>query len=179
MRMIKALAWAGAVMAAPAHSAVTSSGEKGFVVENSVEIAAAPGAVYEMLGRPALWWSGEHSYGGSAAKLTLDPVAGGCFCESLPAGGGVEHGRVLYAAPGKKLRISGALGPLQSEAVTGILTFDIEPTANGARVALSYVVGGYMRMDAAKLAPGVDKVLAEQLQGLRRAAEDGGNRRKR
>lgn len=173
-----ALIGAGVAMAAPAPSAVTSSSDIGFAVENRAEIAADAGTVYRLLGQPDHWWSSEHSYSGHAANLSLKPVAGGCFCETIPDGmapaGSVEHGRVIYAAPGKQLRISGALGPLQGEAVMGTLTFTIEPAGKGVRVVMTYVVGGYMRMGGTGMAPLVDKVLAEQLQGLKRAAEAAG-----
>jgi len=175
MRWYRAAIWAGVAIAAPAHSAVTGSSDLGFAVENSVDVSADAATVYRLLGQPARWWNGEHSYSGDAANLSLDPVAGGCFCEKVPGKdgkvGSVEHGRVIHAAPDKQLRLSGALGPLQAEAVTGTLTFDIAPMQKGVRVGMSYVVGGYMRIGAAKIAPLVDKVLAEQLRGLKRAAE--------
>ena len=175
MRKIMVLGWAGAAMVAPAHCAVTASSEIGFAVENSVDVAADAPTVYRLLSEPGRWWSGEHTYGGDAANLTLRPVAGACFCETLPSRSGqagtIEHARVIYASPDRQLRLSGALGPLQAEAVTGTLTFDIAPAAKGARIVMSYVVGGYIRMGGAKIAPVVDKVLAEQLAGLKRAAE--------
>lgn len=178
MRIAKAFLWAGAAMTVPAHSAVTSSSQSGFAVENGVEVAADAASVYRMLGEPRRWWSSAHTYSGNAANLSLQPVAGGCFCEILPErgeqAGSVEHGRVIHALPARRLRISGALGPLQAEAVTGTLTFDIAPSAGGTRVTMTYVVSGYMRMGAAALAPAVDKVLAEQLEGLKRAAEGKG-----
>lgn len=177
MRKIIALGWAGVAMATPAHSVVTGSSENGFAVENSVDVGADSATVYRLLSQPARWWHGEHSYSGNAANLTLEARAGGCFCETLPGRGGeagsVEHGRIVYAAPGQRLRISGALGPLQAEAVTGTLTFDIAPAARGVRVTMSYVAGGYVRMGAGRMAPLVDRVLAEQLAGLKRAAESG------
>src|SRR3546814_3340582 len=86
--------------------------------------------------------------------------------------GSVEHARVIHAAPDRQLRLSGALGPLQAEAVTGTQTFDIAPSGKGVRVVMRYVFGGYIRMGAARIAPVVDKVLAEQLSGLQRAAEE-------
>lgn len=175
MRIAKAFLWAGAAMAAPAHSAVTASSDIGFAVENSVEVAADAAAVYRLLGQPGRWWSGEHTYSGHASNLSLKPVAGGCFCETVPNGAGqagsIEHARVIYAAPGRQLRLSGALGPLQAEAVTGTLNFDIIAAGKGVRIVMSYVVGGYIRMGGAKIAPVVDKVLAEQLAGLKRVAE--------
>ncbi|PNQ00773.1 SRPBCC family protein [Sphingobium sp. SA916] len=170
--------WAGVTMAAPVHSAVTGSSDHGFAVENSVHISADAATVYRLLGQPGRWWNGQHTYSGDAANLSLDPVAGGCFCEKVPGKdgrpGSVEHGRVIQAQPDRQLRLSGALGPLQAEAVTGTLTFDIAPDGEGARVGMSYVVGGYLRTGAAGIAPIVDRVLAEQLQGLKRAAEAGG-----
>ena len=48
-----------------------------------------------------------------AKNLSIDARPGGCFCEKLPNGGGVEHARVVYVAPREVLRLSGALGPLQ------------------------------------------------------------------
>ncbi|MDI1297047.1 MAG: ATPase, partial [bacterium] len=82
-----------------------------------------------------------------------------------------EHGRVIYAAPGQQLRLSGALGPLQSEAVTGTLSFVIAPSAYGARITMSYAVGGYLRGGAAPMATTVDQMLGEQLDGFKRVAD--------
>ncbi|WP_150291175.1 SRPBCC family protein [Sphingobium estronivorans] len=173
MRHAKLLLWAGAAMAVPAHSSVTASSDVGFAVENSVEIAADAPTAYRLLAQPARWWSSDHTYSGHAANLSLKPVAGGCFCEALPNGGSVEHGQVIYAVPDKQLRLTGALGPLQAEAVTGTLDFTIEPVGKGVRVVMRYAAGGYLRMGGAKIASVVDKVLAEQLAGLARAAEAG------
>ena len=175
MRMIGLLAWAGAAMAAPAHSAVTATSEIGFATQSSVEIAAEAGEVYALLAAPGRWWNDSHTYSGDSANMTLDPRAGGCFCETMPdpsgKSGSVEHGRVIYAVPGKQLRLSAALGPLQSEGVVGTLDFTIESKGKGVQVIMTYIVGGYLRSGPAAMAPIVDQVLNEQLQGLKRAAE--------
>ena len=67
------------------------------------------------------------------ANMRIEPKPGGCFCEAVPAGrrsgGEIEHMRVIYVAPGSTLRMSGGLGPLQSEAVTGVLTMTLGPKA--------------------------------------------------
>ena len=73
---------------------------------------------------------------------------------------------VIYAAPSRVLRMTGGLGPLQSEAVSGTLTITLKPVDGGTRVLWEYVVGGYMRQKIPELAPLVDKVLAEQLTRL-------------
>ena len=74
--------------------------------------------------------------------------------------------RVIYADPGKALRMEGSLGPLQSEALTGTLTVTLNRGGAGTRIVMEYVVGGYMRYKTDEIAPAVDKVLAEQIAGL-------------
>jgi hypothetical protein len=102
--------------------------------------------------------------------------AGGCFCERVPGKDGapdgqIEHMRVIYVAPGSTLRMSGGLGPLQSEPVTGVLTMSLTPEGEMTKISWDYVVGGYMRMSMTELAPLVDQVVGEQL--LRLAARLG------
>ena len=160
-----------------AQAEVKSANDIGFAVVNSVEVAQQARTVYLLIATPARWWSSEHSYSGDAANFTLDARAGGCFCERLPGSemmaGSVEHARIIFAKPYKHLRLSGALGPLQVEAVTGTLDITLTPVKNGVKVAMSYVAAGYMRMGPAQIAPIVDQVLAEQLVRLKRAAEQG------
>jgi hypothetical protein len=64
-----------------------------------------------------------HTFSGNAHNLSIEEKAMGCFCEKLPDGGGVSHMEVVYFAPGKTLRLSGALGPLNTWAapVDGVL----------------------------------------------------------
>jgi uncharacterized protein YndB with AHSA1/START domain len=151
---------------APAAAAVKSSGPDGFVVEMTATAKAPPGEVYAMLGRPAEWWNPAHSYSGKAANLSLDLRAGGCFCERLTEGGGVEHMRVVLAWPGQMLRLQGGLGPLQGEAVAGSLTWALKAVPGGTEIVQTYRVAGQVEDGADKLAPIVDKVLAEQLNRL-------------
>ena len=67
----------------------------------------------------------------SAANLTLDAKAGGCWCETLPDGGSVEHLVVVFADPGKTLVMRGALGPLQGLGVEGALSIVLKPAGDG------------------------------------------------
>jgi hypothetical protein len=155
-----------AMFAAPAGAEVKSATAFGFEVETRVVVSTGPAEAYAALTRPASWWNGAHSYSDDAANLTLDARAGGCFCEALPGGGGVEHMRVVYAEPGATLRLQGGLGPLQAEGAAGALTWALKKVDGGTQITQTYVVGGYMRMGAEKLAPLVDKVLVEQLARL-------------
>lgn len=161
----------GAVLAlasAPAAAEVSASSEAGFVLHNEATVAAAPDTAFAALTRPGDWWSSEHSYSGDAANMTIEPTAGGCFCEKIPEGGGsVEHMRVVYFDPrARTLRLRGSLGPLQGEALTGTLTMTVEPAGAGSKISWDYVVGGHARFSLAEFAPAVDGVVAEQLNRL-------------
>jgi hypothetical protein len=63
-----------------------------------------------------------------ARNLSLDRKPGGCFCERLPDGGGVQHMRVVYTSPDKLLRLSGAIGPLQEAALVGSMSWKLQQT---------------------------------------------------
>jgi hypothetical protein len=82
--------------------------------------------------------------------------------------------RVVQARPGKLLRLQGGLGPLQGEAVIGTLTFSLKAVPGGTEITQNYIVGGFIRHGADKLAGPVDQVLAEQLSGLARLLGDKG-----
>jgi hypothetical protein len=160
--------------AAPAAAEVKSATEAGFAVESTAIVAATPAQAYAMLGRPGEWWTSAHTYSGDARNLSLALRAGGCFCERVPRDGGtIEHARVVYARPGETLRLHGALGPLQQEAAVGTLTIALKAVPGGTQITQTYVVGGYVRGGADKLAAAVDGVMAEQLTGLQRRLAKG------
>jgi uncharacterized protein YndB with AHSA1/START domain len=164
---------AATILAAPAGSEGTGRNDSGFAAAGTVAFSAAPGRVWAALVKPAGWWNPEHSWSGNAGNLTLEPRAGGCFCEALAHGGSVEHMRVIYADPGHRLRMAGALGPLQSEGLAATLTVTLEPAANGTRLAWSYKVGGYIDLPLAQIAAAVDGVLTEQFARLRGRVDRG------
>ncbi|USA40953.1 SRPBCC family protein [Pelagerythrobacter marinus] len=169
------LAAAALAQAGPAAAEVVEAGEGAFVTRHVRVVEASPREAWMALISPARWWSDGHTWSGDAANLTLTPQAGGCFCERIPEvdtaetvglAGSVRHMEVIYAAPDSALRMRGALGPLQSEAVTGVLTIAFDAQEDGTAVTFEYVVGGYMRYETAKIAAAVDAVIAQQLDGL-------------
>lgn len=175
MRHVLPALAAALILAAPARADVVQKSEGGFVSRNTVEVAASPEAVWSALVQPKEWWNKAHTYSGDAANLTIDTVAGGCFCEAIPVvkgapvwqrPGAVEHMRVINVMPGEVLRMTGALGPLQSEAVHGVLTITLKKTEKGTRVLFEYVVGGYMRYPVDQISVAVDKVMLEQIGRL-------------
>lgn len=158
--------------AAPAAAEVTASAPGSFVIEQTLTIDAPIASAWETLRAPQKWWDPEHTYSGDSANLYMDAQATGCFCERLSDKGSIEHAHLVYVAPGRMIRMAGALGPLQAEAVAATLTFKLDGEgSNATKVTLTYVVGGYMRQGGETLAPLVDKVLGNQLTRLKAAAE--------
>ena len=151
-----------------ARAEVTAVASNGFEVHEIVHVAASSDKAYAALLLPARWWSSDHTFSASAANLSLDARAGGCWCETLPDGGSAEHLRVVYVAPGKVLRLRGALGPFQALAVEGSMTWSVKSNANGTEISMSYVVGGYNKDGFEALSKAVDHVLGEQIERLRK-----------
>lgn len=162
------------LLPAPALAEVKETSSSGFVIQLGVDVPASQQATWDALVAPRKWWSAEHSYSGDAANFSLDPRAGGCFCEVLPnksspkaaPRGSAEHMRVVYVEQPRALRMTGALGPLQAGAGTGTLTVILKPQGQGTRVLWEYDYGGYVRGDVPSLAKAVDGVLAEQMLRL-------------
>lgn len=172
-----ACAAAGAVLALPAPAAadVVEEGDDSFVTRETRTVEASPREAWMALISPGKWWTDDHTWSGDAANMSITPQAGGCFCERIPEveasdtvglAGSVEHMVVVYAAPDEALRMRGALGPLQSEAVTGVLTIALKPVAQGTSITFDYVVGGYMRYEVPTISKAVDGVMTQQLEGL-------------
>jgi uncharacterized protein YndB with AHSA1/START domain len=146
----------------------------GFLVKLDANINAPPTKVYDALvGQIGSWWDPEHTYSGDAKNLSIDARPGGCFCEKLPNGGGIEHARVIYIAPREVLRLSGALGPLQASGVAGTLTWKLTSGTDKTRVQLSYNVGGFIDGGFEKIAPAVESVLNDQLNRFKLFVETG------
>jgi hypothetical protein len=180
MMRIGSACWAAALVAPvllssePARAEVISAGPGGFNIRHVEEAPSIPPpTVWAALSDVARWWDPEHTYSGNARNLSLDPVVLGCFCEKLSLYAGVEHARVVYALPAKTLRLSGALGPLQQLGVSGTLTWQIEPVGAGARITMTYNVGGYADRPLAELAPLVDAVMVSQVKRLARLVNSG------
>ncbi len=163
---------AGPAIAGPAIAGeVTASTETSFTVTEKAMIAAPSARVWAVLIAPSAWWSDEHSWSGSAANLSLDARPGGCWCEKLPDGGGVEHMRVIFVRPGRMLRLSGGLGPLQAFPAGAVMTVTLDPAADGksTMVSVEYAVAGAPGLG--RIAAPVDGVLAAQVIRLKAAAE--------
>jgi uncharacterized protein YndB with AHSA1/START domain len=156
--------------AAPAHAAVVESTPTGFETKNSVEIRAPAKKVFNAMVNIRRWWSPEHTYSGKAGNLSIDPVAGGCWCETW-RGNDVSHMRVVYAEWGKELKFFGGLGPLQNTGAAGHLDWKLTEKDGVTTVTWTYDVGGYVKGGIGSFAAPVDGVLKDQLGRLKAYVE--------
>ena len=171
---MKLLAITAALFAAtPAAAEVVSANAHGFEVRHSVNLVIPQAKAYSAFSEFQNWWSKDHTYSGNASNLSLQLRPGGCFCEQLDNGGGIEHLRVTYLQPGERVVMTGGLGPLLYEATTGVMDVKIERIAGGSRITMDYKVAGFAKGGAAELAPIVDKVLGDQMKRLRVYAAGG------
>jgi len=164
-----------AMIVSPAQAEVVEVKDNAFVTRDSVTVTADLRESWLQLISPGKWWNEAHTFSGDAANMMLKPQAGGCFCEAIPPkesrdsiglAGSVEHMRVILAMPDQALRMSGALGPLQSEPVNGVLTVTMAETKDGTRLVFEYAVGGFMRYEAPAISKAVDGVITQQMMGL-------------
>ena len=156
-----------AITAAPASAEVVSASSNGFEVRETVNLVVPPNIAFAAFADMPAWWDPEHTYSGTSANLSLNLEPGGCFCERFPDGGGIEHMRVTYVEPGKRVVLTGALGPLLYEATAGVMDVQVKSTAGGSQLTLDYRAAGFAKGGGDKLAPVVDQVLAGQMKRLR------------
>lgn len=168
------LALPAALLPARAETSQVSAG--GFISTYREEVSVPPETVWKAVLQLPAWWNGRHTYSGSAANLTLDAQAGGCWCERWRVGdapASVQHGTVLMVMPGRVLRVQGAFGPLQELGATGILTIATATQEGKHLLRMTYRVSGHPEAALDKLAPAVDGVMGEQFRRLKKLAETG------
>lgn len=171
--MAKVIAFA-CFVATPAQAEIVTAGPSGFSIRH---VAEAPNVsahlVWAALSDVAKWWDPEHTYSNDARNLTLEPLVNGCFCEKLGLYAGIEHARVVYAEPVKRLRLLGALGPLQEFGVSGSMNWQIDAAGGGSRITFTYNVGGFADRPLSDWAPIVDEVMGAQVARLGRYLTSG------
>lgn len=169
--MIRSLCLLGAALLfgglhAPARSEVKDQAPNGFTLENSQWVPVDPGTAWKAfvhdVGR---WWPADHSWWGDASKLSISEKAGGCFCE-IDGAQQAWHMTVTFVDPGKLMRMTGGLGPLQGMGLDGALEWRFVEEKGGTRITLWYRAGGYTPDDLSKFVPVIDKVQGLQLGGL-------------
>ena len=157
-----------------AHAAVLDVQPNGFAIEETAQIAAKPDAVYAALIHPEKWWNSSHSFSQDRANLSMDAKAGGCFCETLPGGGTVQHLTVVYADPARtRITLRGAMGPFVGQAVDGALSIVLTAKDGGTALVLENSYGGYIKGGMGKWPAAVDGMMADVVAHLKTFAETG------
>lgn len=148
-------------LAPQAAGKVDSQSVNGFAVSFETDVAVPPDVAYAKFVTIGEWWSAEHTYSADSKNLSITPERGGCWCETLPNGGFVEHLSVTQVQPGQMLMFAGGLGPLAFMGVSGSLVVSFSPKDSGTHVRMSYSVGGYDPDGFTQLPAAVDGVLQE------------------
>lgn len=153
-------------LVAPAQAEIRDRTSGGFTVENSALIHAPAAEVWQaMTADVDRWWPKDHTWWGAASTLSIETRAGGCFCE-MAGEQQAQHLQVVFVDPRKTLRMSGGLGPMQGMGLHGMAEWTLSAEGNTTRVTWRYRAGGYTPDDLSGIAPVVDKVQAQQLNGL-------------
>ncbi|MCY7398106.1 MAG: ATPase [Sphingomonas bacterium] len=166
-----------ALIAAPASAVVVGADSHGFELRHTLDLPVPPAQALAAFGQVGSWWSKDHTYSGNAARLSLQLRPGGCWCEQLDGGGGVEHLRVAYYEPGKRVVLTGGLGPLLFEATSGVMDVRATKTKTGSQLVINYRVAGFARGNGTEMALAVDQVLRGQTERLRAFASKGAGKR--
>ena len=162
------------LLAQAAQSEVTDAAANGFTTVTEVVVDASRGAAWDAaIGQVGQWWSSDHTISGDAARLSIDAVPQGCFCETLGEQAGVVHLTVTMVNPTVLLRMTGGLGPLGLMGVDGNMTWEFDDVPDGTRVRFTYAVGGYRDGGLNQIADAVDYVIGEALLRLKNFAETG------
>lgn len=156
-----------------ATSPVVDAASNGFSIQFEQTISATPEQVYQALTQDiGQWWLAAHTWYGSSAQMTLTAKAGGCFCEIAPDGRETEHLRVVKVEPNQLIRLSGGLGPLQGEGLSGVMDWQIlSTTEEQVTFRVSYRVGGYSPNDLSAWAAPVANVLQQQMKAMQTFVE--------
>ena len=163
---------AGALLAAlplAASAEVKFATADTMLIEHRFTIAAPAAQAWETLVHPERYWPADHTWSGKRESLSIDPTAGGCYCERWD-GGSAEHGRVVMAVPGRMLTLNAALGPFLEMAISGILSIKLEEKDGATNVVVNYRVSGDAAHKLDQLAPIVDQVLGMQFGAFATAA---------
>ncbi|MDR6841116.1 SRPBCC family protein [Pseudoxanthomonas sacheonensis] len=156
----------GSVPFSDVQARIVDQAPNGFTVENSEWVPVEPDAAWKaFVNDVGKWWPADHSWWGDASKLSISDKAGGCFCE-INGAQQAWHMTVTFVDPGKLMRMTGGLGPLQGMGLNGALEWRFVEEKGGTRITLWYRAGGYTPDDLSKFVPVIDQVQGLQLGGL-------------
>lgn len=150
----------------PVTGEVLESRDNGFYLEVTKEVPVGPQQAYGQFIRVDEWWNADHTWFGRAENLSIEPVAGGCFCERSGDRSAL-HMTVSYVEPGVQISMLGGLGPLQGMGLHGAMAWKFVALPSGkTRIVHTYRVTGQAPGGTEKLARIVDRVQTGQVERL-------------
>jgi len=157
----------GLATATPATAEIVSVDAHGFEVRHTINLVVPQAQAFTSFSQIRNWWSKDHTFSGNSANLSLEMRPGGCLCERIDHGGGVEFMRVAFLQPGERVVLRGALGPTLFDANIAVMDVQVGRISGGSKITLTYRASGFDKGNGAELAPLVDQVLGEQMKRLR------------
>lgn len=170
MRIFPAAVFAVLPLAAGAEVKLATA--DAMLIEHRFTIEAPATKAWDTLVHPERYWPADHTWSGKRESLSLEPIAGGCYCERWD-GGSAQHGRVVMAVPDRTLTLDAALGPFLEMAISGILAIQLEEKNGVTTAVVTYRVSGDPAHKLDALAPIVDQVLGMQFGAFARLAAGG------
>lgn len=155
-----------------AQAEVDTVTEHGITIKSNIHLNTDRQSAFSQLLKIGDWWLSDHSWFGSSKAMQIDARAGGCWCE-INGDKSAVHGVISQINPGKLLRLNAQLGPLQEQAVSGVLTFQLEDVGSGSHLYTTYTVNGFSAEAAKEWAPIVDYVINEQITRYGRLINSG------
>jgi uncharacterized protein YndB with AHSA1/START domain len=149
--------------------------DTGFIVSNKFSSNIKAPDIWRALTEEIdQWWPKDHTWWGEQGILAIEPVAGGCFCETAGRRS-AQHMQISFVEPYKLLRMTGGLGPLQGMGMHGALDWQLVQKEDVTEVTLTYRVSGIHPDGFKQLAAIVAQVQGIQLQALKTYVEKGGD----
>lgn len=137
---------------------------RGVTIEKEVVVAAPPDEAWNAFtGDVSAWW--DHTFSGNPERLVIDRIAGGGFWEYFDAEGhGVQHAEIIWAEPGKILKMRGPLG-FSGKALDLVHTFRFSPDPGGTKIHLTLNAMGQLDDEGVAAMEAVwDHFLVERFQ---------------
>lgn len=150
-----------------AKAEVSEVSEQHFIVSIKTTLTTPRDQAYQQFLQIGDWWQDSHTWFGDASTMTIEPKAGGCFCER---NGNKQalHMTIAQVNPEVSIQMIGGLGPLQSLAVNGHMLWKFESTEDGnTKLTLTYRVTGFVNQNTEDWSKAVNAVLQQQVDNLR------------
>lgn len=151
-------------LTATAQAEVVKSDASGFIIQHTATVAKDAETVFAaMTNDVGQWWSSAHTFSSDAGNMHIDQ---NCFCERWDRNLVVHLDTAMWLQ-NSSVTMEGGLGPLKGLGLDGTMIWSLSPADDdGTTISWKYYVNGFTDTDVVELAPVVDGVLAQQIEGL-------------